>query len=174
MVQSRFTHTSILATDLEESTAFYEDVLGMERVPAPTFPGVEVVWLRCGDQTLHLFDRDIEAAQYYHIGLHVDDFASVYRAAQEHDLVSDFDDADDLPTVYELPEGAVQMYIEDPAGNLVEINYHDVEALPEEIRDEVVERAEQVPQTGDAAEARLYFDEFLETVGARPVDSKVE
>ncbi|MGM0592868.1 MAG: VOC family protein [Halobacteriota archaeon] len=166
MTTSRFTHTSILATDLEESTAFYEDILGMERVPAPNFPEVDVVWLRCGDRTLHLFDRDIEPADYYQIGLHVDDFERVYDAAEELDLVTDFDRGEDLPTVYELPEGSVQMYIHDPAGNLVEINYHDVDALPEYIQSEVVARADQVPQTGTAAEARLYFDEFLEDIGA--------
>lgn len=171
MVRSRFTHTSILADDLEESATFYEEVLGMERVPSPNFPEVEVVWLRCGDLTLHLFDRDIQAADYYHVGLHVDDFERVYDAVEERDLVSDFDDADDLPTVYELPEGAVQMYLQDPAGNLVEINYHDVDDLPRHIQDEVVERAEQVPQTGDAADARLYFDEFLDEIGTSPADT---
>ena len=172
MVQSRFTHTSILADDLEESAAFYEDVLGMERVPAPTFPEVEVVWLRCGDRTLHLFERDMEAAPYYHIGLHVDDFEAVYDAVVEGDLVSDFDDAEDLPTVYELPEGAVQMYMSDPAGNLVEINYHDVDDLPERIQDEVVKRSDQVEQIGDSADARLYFDEFLEGIGAAPAGAE--
>lgn len=166
MVRSWINHASVLATDLAESTRFYEEVLGMDRVPSPNFPEVEVEWLRCGDLTLHLFERDIEAAEYYHVGFHVDDFESVYWAAQDHDLVTDFDDADDLPTVYELPEGAVQMYIEDPAGNLVEINYHDVTELSPEVRSEVVARADQVPQTGEAADARLYFDEFLADLGA--------
>ena len=168
MVRSHITHASVLATDLEESAAFYEDVFGMERVPAPNFPEVEVVWLRVGDLTLHLFEREMEPAKYYHVGIHVDDFESVYRAAIERDLVSDFDDADDLPTIYELPEGAVQMYVDDPAGNLVEVNHHDVTDLPAEVRADVVARAEQVPQTGDAADARLYFEEFLAAVGATP------
>lgn len=178
MVTSRFTHASVLADDLAESVAFYEDVLGMERIPSPNFPGVEVEWLRCGNLTLHLFDREIEAAEYSHVGIHVDDFAAVYDAVVEGDLLSDFDDAedaadadggdaedvDDLPTVYELPDGAVQCYIRDPTGNLVEINHHDVEALPERIRDEVVARADQVPQAGEAAGARLYLEELLAEV----------
>ena len=122
MVRSRFTHTSVLATDLEASVAFYEDVFGMERVPAPDFPGVDVAWLRCGDQTLHLFDRDVEAADYYHFGLHVDDFESVHRAAVERDLVSDFDDAEDLPTVYELPEPG-QNILYDGSDNVVLVDH---------------------------------------------------
>ena len=171
MVTSRFTHASVLADDLAESVAFYEELLGMERVPSPNFPGVEVEWLRCGDLTLHLFDREIEAADYYHVGFHVDDFEAVYDAVVAGDLLSDFDaedaeEADELPTVYELPDGSLQLYIRDPAGNLVEINHHDVEALPERIREETVARADQVPQTDEAAEARLYFEELLAQVGA--------
>ena len=174
MVESKFTHVSVLATDLAESVRFYEEVFGMERAPAPNFPGVDVEWLRCGDLTLHLFDRDMEAVPYYHFALHVDDFAGVYRTAREHDLVSDFDDAEDEPTIYELPEGAVQLYIHDPAGNLVEINHHDAENLPAEIREEVVARSDQLPQTGEAAEARLYFDEFLADIGASSTDAEAE
>lgn len=174
MVTSRFTHASVLADDLEESTAFYEEVFGMERVPAPNFPDVDVVWLRCGDLTLHLFDRDVEPAEYYHVGLHVDDFEGVYEAVRARDIVGDFGDADDAPTVYELPEGAVQLYVRDPAGNLVEVNYPDVADLPAHIRDEVVERADQVPQTGDAPDARLYFDEFLDDLGAGSSGTETE
>jgi catechol 2,3-dioxygenase-like lactoylglutathione lyase family enzyme len=160
MVTSRFTHTSILADDLDESVAFYEDVFGMERVPSPRF-SVPVEWLRCGDLTLHLFDRDIEAADYYHIGLHVDDFESVYREAIDRDIVSNFDPETDEPVVYELPDGAVQFYIEDPTGNLVEVNYPDVAELDRSVVTNVVKRSDQREQVGDASEARLYFEGTL-------------
>ena len=45
---------SIAAADLEESTRFYEEVFGMERIPTPTFAD-PVQWLRVGDLQLHLF-----------------------------------------------------------------------------------------------------------------------
>lgn len=67
---------------------------------------------------------------------------------------------------YVLPEGAVQLYLHDPTGNLVEINYPDVTDLRDDIRDAVIERTEQVPQTGAAAGARLYFDGFLDRLVA--------
>lgn len=73
MVESHLNHVSILADDLEESAQFYEDVFGMERLPTPNF-SVEVKWLQPGDLQLHLFDRDIDAADYYHFDIHVDDF----------------------------------------------------------------------------------------------------
>jgi catechol 2,3-dioxygenase-like lactoylglutathione lyase family enzyme len=157
MVTSRFTHTSILADDLEESATFYEELFGMERVPSPKF-SVPVEWLRCGDLTLHLFKRDIDAADYYHVGLHVDDFESVYREAVERGIASDFDPDTEEATVYELPEGAVQFYINDPTGNLVEVNYPNVDDLDRDIVTNIVKRSDQREQTGDASEARLYFE----------------
>lgn len=160
MVTSRFTHTSILAEDLEESVAFYEDVFGMEQVPSPIF-SVPVEWLRCGDLTLHLFERDIEAADYYHFGLHVDDFESVYRSVIDRGLAAELDPDTGEPVVYELPEGAVQFYIEDPTGNRVEVNYPDVDDLDGSLVTNIVKRSEQRAQTGAASEARLYFENTL-------------
>ena len=157
MVSSRFTHTSILAKDLDESVAFYEEVFGMERIPSPNFT-TPVEWLRVGYLTLHLFKRDIEAADFYHIGLHVDDFESVYQAVDERGIATTFDPDTAEPVVYELPEGAVQLYLTDPAGNLVEVNYPRVDELDHSIVSNIVPRAEQIPQDGEAAEARLYFE----------------
>lgn len=171
MVSSSFTHTSVLAKDLDESAQFYEEVFGMERVPSPKF-SVPVQWMRCGDLQLHLFKRDIEAVDYYHFGLHVDDFEAVYRAVRDSDMAS-FDVVggaggevvDESPDVYELPDGSVQMYIRDPAGNLVEVNYPDVEDIDRSVVTEIIDRNELIPQTGDAARAVLYHDELLADIG---------
>lgn len=179
MVSSQFTHTSVLAEDLDESAQFYEDVFGMERVPTPKF-SVPVQWLRCGDRQLHLFERDIEAADFYHFGLHVDDFEEVYQAVQNSDIAS-FDVVggtgdevvDESPDVYELPDGSVQMYIRDPAGNLLEVNYPNVEDIDRSVVNEIVDRNELIPQTGDAARAALYEDELLATLG-EPLPSETD
>jgi catechol 2,3-dioxygenase-like lactoylglutathione lyase family enzyme len=172
MVSSRFTHTSVLATDLDASTEFYETVFGMERVPAPNF-SVPVHWLRCGDRQLHLFERDIDPVDYYHFGLHVDDFEGVYETIRDHDIAS-FDVVggegdevvDQTPDVYELPDGSVQMYIRDPTGNLVEVNAPDVDDVDRSIVTDIVDRNDLRPQTGEAAASVLYHDELLETVGS--------
>lgn len=154
MVSSRLNHVSVLANDLEESAQFYEEVLDMRRVPTPNFD-VEVVWLEIGDGggQLHLFDRPVEPPQYHHFGVTAADFEAVYREVKARDILTDFGDGE--PRMYALPDGAVQMYLTDPAGNLVEVNWPDVTTLDEEIREEIVDRAELRPQTGDAAEATL-------------------
>src|SRR5260370_23112343 len=75
-------HVSIHATDLDESTAFYEQLLGLERIATPTF-ALPVQWLRLGRQQLHLFVRsDVAAPQFHHVGLNVNHFEAVYWRAR--------------------------------------------------------------------------------------------
>lgn len=160
MQSSRFTHASILAKDLEESVAFYEDVFGMERIPSPNFT-TPVEWLRVGDLTLHLFERDIEAADFYHVGFHVDDFERVYKEVDARNIATTFDPDLDVPVVFELPDGSVQLYLTDPAENLVEVNYPNVEELDRSVVARIVPRSEQLPQDGEAAKTKLYFEDTV-------------
>ncbi|MGI8506478.1 MAG: VOC family protein [Solirubrobacteraceae bacterium] len=79
-------------------------------------------WLRLGAQQLHLFLRETPAPEFHHLGLDVDDFETAYVMARERGLL---DDDTFAPTVRELNDGSVQMYLRDPAGNLVEIDWPD-------------------------------------------------
>ena len=149
---TRLNHVSIHADDLEESVRFYEDLFGMERIPAPNFRQ-PVAWLRLGEQQLHLFQRETDAPPYHHLALDVDDFETAYVKAKELGLL---DGATWDGTVRELPDGAVQMYIRDPAGNLVEIDWPDASTLDRSVVTEIRRLADERPQRGDAARATLY------------------
>ena len=117
-----FTHVSIGARDLEESARFYKDLFGMEEIPSPDFSG-PVRWLQVGYLQLHLFLDEDPAPAWHHFALDVDDFEAAYTRAGELG-VRDRDSA-----VRELPDGAVQMYLRDPASNLVEVNWPDASTL---------------------------------------------
>ncbi len=121
----RFTHVAIHADDMETSLAFYVEVLGMRRVPSPDFEQ-HVEWLQLGDQQLHLFRRETPAPAFHHLGLEVDDFEAAYLLARERGL---FDGGVFSPDVRELNDGSVQMYLRDPAGNLVEVNWRNANTL---------------------------------------------
>lgn len=153
MVTVEFNHVSILATDIDESAEFYCDVLGMERVPTPNFE-VPVQWLQAGVGQLHLFERDIDPVPYYHFGVTVDDFEAVYRRAAADDLFANWDDSTDA-RIYRLPDGVAQMYLNDPAGNLLEVDYPDIESLDDDILAEALDRRELDDQTGEAGAGTL-------------------
>lgn len=146
-------HASIVAHKLQDSVDFYEDLFGMKPVPTPNFE-VPVQWMQCGHQQLHLFERDVAAPSYHHLGITIDDFAKVYRVADDRGLFASWDDNSD-GSLYLLPDGAVQMYIADPAGNLVEVDHPDVQSLDEAIQAQIVNREELDEQTGEAANATL-------------------
>jgi lactoylglutathione lyase len=148
-------HVSIHAQDLERSAAFYEQLFGMERIPTPTF-AFPVAWLRLGRQQLHLFDRsDARPLRFHHVGLTVDDFDAVYRRTGEQRLR---DDSAFFSGMYELPDGSVQMYLRDPAGNLVEVDWPDARTLDAHIRADLIPLSSTVQQTGDALRATLFLD----------------
>src|SRR6266568_5950476 len=154
MTATSINHVSVHANDLDASVAFYQDLFGMRRIPTPNF-AFPVQWLRVGDQQLHLFVRpDARAPRFHHIGLNVDDFESVYWRAREQRLQ---DGTAFFSGVYELPDGAVQMYVRDPADNLVEIDWPDARTLDVRIRGDLVALSATVPQTGDAQSATLYL-----------------
>jgi catechol 2,3-dioxygenase-like lactoylglutathione lyase family enzyme len=149
---TRFNHVSIHASDMEESLRFYIDVFGMERLPSPNF-SQHVEWLRLGEQQLHLFYRETPAPEFHHIALDVDDFEAAYLKAKELGLL----DQDSFgASVRELPGGAVQMYIRDPAGNLVEVDWPDISTLDREVVTNITRIADERPQTGEAEHATLY------------------
>ena len=152
MRATRLNHVSIHASNMEESLRFYIEVFGMERLPSPNF-AQHVEWLRLGEQQLHLFHRKTAAPEFHHIALDVDDFEAAYLKAKELGLL---DDGAFGASVRELPGGAVQMYIRDPAGNLVEIDWPDVSTLDREIVTNITRVADERPQTGDAARSTLY------------------
>jgi lactoylglutathione lyase len=60
--------------------------------------------------------------------------------------------------IYELPDGSVQMYLRDPAGNLIEIDWPHVTTLDCSLLLELKRLADLVPQTGDAPRATLYLE----------------
>src|SRR3954447_26158648 len=159
-------HVSIHAQDLEISTAFYEQLFGMKRIPAPNF-AFPVAWLRLGRKQLHLFVRsDAQAPQFHHVGLNVDDFAAVYWRGREERVR---DGSAVFSRMYELPDGSVQMYLRDPAGNLVEVDWPDARTLDARIREDLIPLSATVHQTGEALRATLYLDRSgATTAGIHP------
>jgi catechol 2,3-dioxygenase-like lactoylglutathione lyase family enzyme len=144
-------HVSISAKNLEESASFYETIFGMERIPTPIFDQ-PVQWLRIGDLQLHLFLAEDDAPPpRHHIGLTIDDFDVAYDAVAAHAS------AEWGAELVELPSGQVQLYFRDPAGNLVELNWHDAGTLDRSRYPTLRRLADRIPQTPESERAALYL-----------------
>jgi len=141
---------SIAARDLQESTQFYEDVLGLERIPTPRFAS-PVQWLRVGDLQLHLFLADSPAPHRHHIGLTIDDFDAAYDTDKSR--------ASDTWgwELVELPSKQVQLYFRDPAENLIELNWPDADLLDRSKYPELLRLAEHMEQGPENSGAELYL-----------------
>ncbi len=149
-----FNHLSVGSKNLEESLHFYETILGMERIPTYNF-GFRTQYLRCGKLQLHVFQLDDRIPLYQHFAVDVDDFHAVYDAAK---AAGALDNTTFRNSVNELPDGCVQMYLRDPAGNLLEVDWPDVNTLDRSRIPELRLLEEFAEQEGQALAASLYLD----------------
>lgn len=140
-------HVNVSVEDIDAAVEFYREVLGMERIPslASSAPGA---WFQVGGQQLHLTERGGPGPEVHHFAVNVDDFEAVYDRAVARDAL----DADTFgAALYELPDGAAQLYLRDPSDNLVECDWPDAAALPDALRERLTTREERfgVEQTGE-------------------------
>jgi len=149
MSATRINHCSIVADSLEESARFYEELFGMERIPTAKFPE-PVLWMRAGTNQLHLFTANEKAAPRAHVSFDVDDFDALYTKAKEMGIL---DSSAFGAPFRKHPAGWVQLYLRDPAGNLLEVDWPDASTLSP---DTLADAQALGEQAGDAAIATLY------------------
>lgn len=156
MPATGFNHVSIRARELERSVRFYEDVFGMERIPTYDFDA-PTQYLRVGDLQLHVFERGDPSDPvplHQHLAIDVDDLEAVFLRARDLGVLDDtFGDP-----IVELPDGSVQLYLRDPAGNLVEVNWPDVTTLDDSVVRPIKRHVERVEQSEEGMRASLYLD----------------
>jgi catechol 2,3-dioxygenase-like lactoylglutathione lyase family enzyme len=157
-----FNHVSIHARNLEESVRFYTTIFGMKEIPTYNF-GFPVQYLRLGHLQLHIFERETDAPQFHHFGINVDNFEKIYLTVREMGI----EESETFGYyIYELPDETVQMYVRDPAGNLVEIDCPDVEILDRSVVTDIRRLTDRIPQTGEALKASLYEHKLRELSGS--------
>jgi catechol 2,3-dioxygenase-like lactoylglutathione lyase family enzyme len=149
-------HVSVGATNLDDSVRFYTEVLGLQVIPSPTF-SFPVTWMRAGNLQVHLFERSEQAYRapaFNHFGIEMDDFMAVYQRIKELDL---HEPVAFFSAVYELPDGTVQMYVRDPAGNLVELDFPDSSTIDRSRVPEYRVLADDVEQAEASRGATLFL-----------------
>ncbi len=152
MGASRINHVSVNARDLGASVGFYTDVLGAVPIATPNF-GLPVQWLAFGDTQLHLFERDLEPSTYHHFALTVADLEPVYDEGERRGA---FDAVGFGHHLYVLPGDIAQLYLRDPAGNLVEIDSPHASRLPDRLQEVMRPLADVHPQSEENLRGRLF------------------
>jgi catechol 2,3-dioxygenase-like lactoylglutathione lyase family enzyme len=154
-VSSQINHVSINARDLSQSVEFYVELLGAEPIPTPNF-GIPVQWLALGEITqLHLFERDIQPTSHHHLGITVSDLERAFRVAERRNA---FEREAFGNHLVELPGDVVQMYVRDPAGNLVELDQAGVARLAPDMRAQLRRLWDFHPQDDDNMRGRLFVE----------------
>src|SRR5262245_21236922 len=147
-------HVSVRALDLEKSVRFYETLFGATRIATPYFGGI-LQWLKLGEAQLHIFQRGDAWDRDAHFAVEVDDFAETYRKARE---LGAFDSKGNWGHhLFEIPSGEVQLYLRDPANNLVEVVWPDSRSLPDDIKKDIERRADKYPQTEESRKASFFM-----------------
>ena len=118
MKVTRFHHVSVNSngTPLNEMIDFYQDVLGLGDKDRPEIPGVPGHWHTVGDLELHL----VGAPPH---GTPIDSTGHHYCVAVT-DLDAAITELDERGIAYERAvqgQGTVQIWINDPAGNTLEL-----------------------------------------------------
>ena len=152
MSATRINHVSVSAPDLQASVDWYVELFGARPIPTPNF-GFPVQWLALGRTQLHLFQKDVAPPSHHHLGITVDDLEPVYRAAERRGA---FDREAFGNHLVELTGHLVQLYVRDPTGNLVELDHHGVDRLPDDIRAQLKGLWSFNPQDDEHMRARLF------------------
>ncbi len=110
-------HITLIVDNLEETARFYEHELGLEPLAAFLFDYPTAFFKINDTQQLHLSEWEDATSFRAHVALNTPDFNHIFHRSKELGII----DIKPWGRVRRLPDGAMQMFIRDPAGNLVEI-----------------------------------------------------
>ena len=111
-------HVNLTVDDLEAADAFYSGVLGLERTVAPDL-GFPTSFYKVDDhQELHINELEDLRPERAHFCLRVTDFNELFSRAHALGII----ETDTWGKVRRLPTGVMQLFVRDPAGNLIELS----------------------------------------------------
>ncbi len=122
-------HVAVITKDLDASARFYEDVLGLSRLPRPPFT-VAGIWYGAGTRQIHVvvhsgtFRASRVDNDDVHFALRTDDFEATLADLARHGYRDDL--PEDHPKRLIIKKsglaGFPQVFLMDPDHNTIEIN----------------------------------------------------
>lgn len=111
-------HVTLPVQDLEAACTFYEQEFNLEPLPAFKFDFPAQFYKINDEQQLHLTEWEDRPSFRGHVCFKVDDFSAIFKRMRELGRI----DTRPWGKVRRLPDGAMQMFVRDPADNLIEIS----------------------------------------------------
>jgi lactoylglutathione lyase len=131
---TRIQHVNLMVDDLARAVEFYGTALGLAPVPTPDM-GFPAQFFKINDlQEIHLNELQDVTPERAHFCLRVDDFADQFRRMKARDAI----EITTWGKVRRLPSGVVQMFVRDPAGNLIELSCESDQDVDPAIFDEAI------------------------------------
>ncbi len=140
MAITELNHYFVRANDLETTKRFYCEILGLEVMARPAFPFAGY-WLGTnGSVQIHMGEHGIEAAEQFYLGTSpasATDNAGVidhiaFIATEPEQMSEHLEQFGVKSTKRYLPEfGLCQLFVEDPNGLMLELNFFGTEHEPD-------------------------------------------
>ena len=123
-MKPQLNHIAVYVVDLKISTAFYEQVIGLDTIPEPFHDGKHT-WFSIGVKShLHLIEGAKEVEQHpknSHLCFSVNSVEAFVKNLGKHKIA--FEDWAGLPSaITKRVDGVKQIYFRDPDGYWIEIN----------------------------------------------------
>ncbi len=142
----KINHVTLIVDNLEKAGEFYQKELGLEPLAAFRFDYPVMFFKFNEEQQLHISEWEDTRSFRGHICVQVDDFNSIFFRMKELDVI----DVKPWGRVRKLPDGAMQMFVRDPAGNLVEMSSRPGDEIdPLILQDELYEEGLYVSNRND-------------------------
>ena len=116
--ENRIHHVNLMVDDLAAATEFYRDGLGLRTLPTPDL-GFPAQFLEINDQQeIHLNELRDVTPERAHFCLRVTDFNLTFQRMRDRGAI----ETATWGRAKRLPSGVMQMFVRDPAGNLIELS----------------------------------------------------
>lgn len=126
-------HVNLMVDDLAAATRFYRDVIGLSLIATPDL-GFPAQFFAIGpDQELHVNQLDDARPVRAHFCLRVDDFDGVVARADAARAI----ESKTWGPARRLPSGVMQLFVRDPAGNLIEVSCNADQPIAADLFDRV-------------------------------------
>lgn len=122
----RIDHVTLIVANVDASRQFYVGLLGMEEVARPQF-SFSGAWFRAGSTLVHLIEQHelsgpagypvevlVRSSRNHHFAFEVDDAAAAAATLKRLGVKL-------LDDVKYRPDGAIQVFLTDPDGHVVEL-----------------------------------------------------